>query len=346
MDTPPLTPDPASFTDTVINVRFVLLPDSLALDWAGPAEVLRSANRVCQALGQPPRFDVGFIGPEPEPLTSVGVRLTGVAPLPEPVHASTTRPTWVVLVGNPGDCMPIDTPAARSTLHWLRGLRLKAGELELLTVCAGSVLAAHAGLLSGREATTHHQHLDELEAADRSCRVLTNRVFVQDGPVHSSAGVTTGIDLMLHRVSATCGPVVAARVAQALVVSLRRAPNDAQLSPYLTHRDHLHATVHRVQDAVSQAPRADWSLARMAELACTSPRHLTRLFDIHAKVAPQTYVRGIRLSAAQRALRNGCNVNQAADWAGFSSATQLRRAWVQAGLAGTPSGHAGNPPSR
>ena len=76
--------------------------------------------------------------------------------------------------------------------------------------------------------------------ADPTCRVQSNRVFVTDGPVCSSAGVTTGIDLMLHRISGVCGPVVAAQVAQALVVGLRRGLHDPELSPFLRHRHHLH----------------------------------------------------------------------------------------------------------
>lgn len=341
----PLTSHPAP---PAIRVLFVVLPHSLTLDWAGPAEVLRSANQVLLRLGEAPRFQVGFVGPEPAPVTSVGVRLAGVAPLPDlgPASADAAtpeRPAWVVLVGEPGDVFQVQAPAAQATLHWLRGLRLIPGELELVTVCAGSVLAAHAGLLSQREATTHHQHLDELREADRTCQVRRNRVFVQDGPVCSSAGVTTGIDLMLHRVSAVCGPAVAARVAQALVVALRRGPQDPELSPFLHHRNHLQPAVHRVQDAVSQAPRTDWTLARMAELACTSPRHLTRLFVGHAGVAPQQYVRQIRLAVAQSALHSGLNVGRAAELAGFSSDTQLRRAWHQAGLTGTPSTRAAPP---
>lgn len=320
-----------------IRVLFVLLPHCLTLDWAGPAEVLRSANSVLQRMGLPPRFELGFVGPLPEPVTSVGVCLSGVLPLPR-LQADSAQPTWVVLVGEPGERMPTTTPAALDALHWLRGLRLVAGQLELVTVCAGAVLAAHAGLLSGREATTHHHHLDELRQADPTCRVQTNRVFVTDGPVCSSAGVTTGIDQMLHRVSGVCGPVVAAQVAQALVVALRRGPNDPELSPFLSHRHHLQAAVHRVQDAVSQSPDAQWTATRMAQVACTSPRHLLRLFEAHAGIAPMAYVRGIRLAVAQQALHSGLAVGQAASLAGFSSDLQLRRAWHQSGLDGTPSG--------
>ena len=92
--------------------------------------------------------------------------------------------------------------------------RIESGRLELLTVCAGAVLAAHAGLLDGRRATTHHHHLDELQAVAPRCEVVSNRVFVLDGAVSSSAGVTTGIDLFLHHIAAVCGPAIAAQVTE------------------------------------------------------------------------------------------------------------------------------------
>ncbi len=320
---------------TLIDVLFVLLPDSLILDWAGPAEALRIANQCLLAQGQPPRFALRFVSPEPQALSSVGVAVSGLAPLP--AYASLHK-SWVVLVGQPGQTINVQTPPAQALLHWLRGLRLAQGQLELVTVCAGAVLAAHAGLLAGRRATTHHQHLDELAQTEPRCDVVANRVFVEDGPVFSSAGVTTGIDLFLHRISALCGPALAAQVAQTMVVAMRRGPHDPELSPFLAYRKHLHAALHRVQDAVGLAPQSDWTVPRMADVAHTSPRHLTRLFLEHADIAPLQYLRRIRLAVAQAALQSGHNVTQAAEIAGFSSDTQLRRAWHQFGLAGTPAG--------
>ncbi|MDP2255808.1 MAG: helix-turn-helix domain-containing protein [Polaromonas sp.] len=326
-----MTPDS---NGSLIDVFFVLLPDSLVLDWAGPAEALRIANQGLVAQGQAARFALHFVSPEPTSPTSVGVALTGLEPLPA---LNMAPPCWVVLVGQPGGAIGVDSDASRAVLHWLRGLRLATGQIELVTVCAGSVLAAHAGLLAGRRATTHHQHLDELQRVEPQCDVVANRVFVEDGPVFSSAGVTTGIDLMLHRISALCGPVLAAQVAQAMVVALRRGPHDPEFSPFLAWRNHIHPALHRVQDAVSQAPQTGWTVPRMAAVAHTSPRHLTRLFLEHANIAPLQYLRRIRLATAQAALQSGCNVTQAAEAAGFSSDTQLRRAWHQFAGAGTPS---------
>ena len=320
-------------TPSPIHVYFALLPGSLVLDWAGPAEALRIANQALVAQGRPERFVQHFVSPTPESMSSVGVAVTGLAPLPDTLPS----PAWVVLVGLAGHHIDVSGAEAQALLHWLRGLRPVAGQLELVTVCAGAVLAAHAGLLTGRRATTHHLHLDELALVDPRCDVAANRVFVTDGPIYTSAGVTTGIDLLLHRISDTCGPALAAQVAQAMVVALRRGPNDPEFSPFLHHRNHLHPALHRVQDAVGQQPQAEWSVPQMAEVAHTSPRHLTRLFLEHAGIAPLQYLRRIRLATAEAALRSGQNVTQAALMAGFSSDTQLRRAWHQFGRGGTPS---------
>jgi len=322
-------------TDLPVDVHFVLLDDSLLLDWAGPAEALRMANQWRQAHGQTPAFSLHFVGPRSHTCSSVGALVTGLAPLPD--LSNPTCPQWVVLVGLPGDRVELDTAPARELLHWLRGLRLAQDRVELVCICAGTVIAAHAGLLAGRQATTHHHHLEELRQAAPGCTVLSNRVFVLDPPLSSSAGVTTGIDLFLHRIAAVCGPALAAQVAQTMVVALRRGPGDPELSPFLRYRDHLHPALHRVQDAVSQRPQEAWTAQTMADVACTSPRHLSRLFMAHAGIAPLDYLRRIRLDLAEAALHAGCSVGRAAELAGFSSDTQLRRAWHQLGKAGTPS---------
>ena len=316
-----------------IRVVFVLLPGSLVLDWAGPAEALRIANQRLCAAGQPERFEIEFASPRATSIGSVGVALANLAPLP----AQWTCPAWIVLVGLPGDSIPVDNAETQDLLHWLRGQRFERGRLELVTVCAGALLAAHAGALAGRRVTTHHHHLDELRAVEPRCDVVANRVFVIDPPVYSSAGVTTGIDLMLHRIADVCGEPLAAQVAQTMVVAQRRGPHDPELSPFLAYRNHLHAALHRVQDAVSEQPQADWSVPRMAEVAHTSARHLTRLFVEHAGVAPLAYLRRLRLAAAQLALASGASVTRAAEISGFGSDTQLRRAWHQFGLPGSPS---------
>ncbi|MEN9892876.1 MAG: HTH-type transcriptional regulator CdhR [Pseudomonadota bacterium] len=335
--TPSATPTPAP-----VDVHIVLLDDHVLLDWAGPAEVLRVARRLLEARGLGPVFTLHCVGPRPQARSSVGAVIADLAPLPDLVRAAAGgRRQWLMLVGQTGARIALDSAPARELLRWLRPLPLRAGHIELLCVCAGAVIAGHAGLLDGRAATTHHDHLDELRAAAPAAQVLDNRVFVLDGPVASSAGVSTGIDLMLHAVSAHLGPVagppLAAEIAQQLVLALRRGPQDAELSPFIAHRQHLQPLLHRVQDAVARDPRAAWTLETMAARAPTSTRHLRRLFRQHAGLAPMAWLLQLRLALAQAALRSGHGVGRAAELAGFSSDAQLRRAWQRAGLAGTPS---------
>lgn len=301
----------------------MLLPNSLVLDWAGPAEALRIANQQLRAGGQAERFAIEFVSPSPASVGSVGVTLSGLAPLP--THWD--GPAWIVLVGLPGSTVTTAGAEAQALLRWLRGQRLEPGRLELVTICAGALLAAHAGALAGRRATTHHHHLDELRRVEPRCDVVANRVFVIDSPLYSSAGVTTGIDLMLHRIADICGEALAAQVAQTMVVALRRGPQDAELSPFLAYRNHLHPALHRVQDAVSETPQDDWSVPRMAQVAHTSARHLTRLFVEHAGVAPLAYLRRLRLATAQLALQSGANVTRAAEISGFGSDTGASSVW-------------------
>ena len=322
---------------TPIDVYFVLPRGSLILDWAGPAEALRIANIEVTDSGaqRDAPFRLHFTGPSAASESSVGATIAGLMPLPERLAA----PAWVVVVGKTGTGKRrADLAEDRAVTQWLARVRPGREGLRLVTVCSGALLAAAAGLLDGRRVTTHHLDLEYLQEQVPAAQVVPDRVFVHDGDLWSSAGVTAGIDLALHLVSDHCGAVVAARVAQRMAVALRRGPDDPALSPFLSHRQHLNARLHGVQDAVSRAPHEDWTAQRMASVARTTPRSLNRLFASHAGTTPLAYVRGIRLALARSALEAGSSVARAAEAAGFSSDLQLRRAWRAVGSPGAPSG--------
>lgn len=316
-------------TPEAIDVLFVVASRSLLLDIAGPAEAFRLSNQTLERTGAGTRFRLRYAGAAATIESSVGLVLSGLEPLPEALP----RPTWVVLMGQPAEVLAKPDAGSAATDRWLaRTLGpLLAGQPQhrLVTICAGSLLAARAGLIGSRRCTTHHALLDALRRAAPSAQVVDNRVFVLDGTLASSAGVTAGIDLALHLVAATCGERHAAAVAQDMVVYLRRSPNDPELSPLLAHRHHLHPAVHRVQDAVCADPSADWTMHAMAAVGHVTERHLLRLFTAHARVSPLAYLTAIRLERARQHLRRGASVTRAAQEAGFHSDLQLRRAWRQ-----------------
>src|ERR1041385_3917419 len=289
----------------LIDVLFVIVPHSLLLDIAGPAEAFRLANQHRGRQGLPPRFRLRFASPVETQDTSVGLAIGGLESLPEELG----RPSWVVVVGQPTEHLSLVTPAVAAAARWLnrrlaRSLRENSGDHRLVTICSGTLLAARAGLLGGRRCTTHHELLDALRTLAPRASVIDNRVFVVDGPVASSAGITAGIDVALHLIGEECGEALAASVAEDMVVYLRRSDRDPEQSPFRIHRAHLHATVHRVQDAIIKEPERDWNTAALARVGHTTERHLLRLFVEHARVSPLQYLRAIRLERARQALEH------------------------------------------
>lgn len=308
-----------------IPVLFVLLPNVLMLDLAGPAEVLRLAAQGESETAL--KVDLHYVSPVASLQSSIGLPLSGLAPLPEFLMPG----TLVVLVGSTTGTTPAQQlqfeQASVVVTDWLQRVFEPSGN-RLVCICAGALIAAKAGLLEGRQCTTHHSLCATLQAIAPNARVLENRLYVTDGPISCSAGVTAGIDLMLHLVAGLAGPQLACSVARDMVVYMRRGGADPQLSPWIAGRNHLHPALHRVQDAITAAPCDDWSVTRMASLACTSSRHLARLFQEHAGISPLDYLHRLRVSVARELLaQSTLDMEAIAERAGFGSARHLRRIW-------------------
>ncbi|HMN45275.1 MAG TPA: helix-turn-helix domain-containing protein [Povalibacter sp.] len=299
-------------------VLFAMLPDLVLLDVAGAAEAFRIANQEV-----PGTYDLRFVAPTPGLRTGVGLELHKLPPLPKRVADESI----VVITGVTGSAVRFDRPEIQQLIEWLKPVAANPA-VTIMCVCAGSVIAAKAGVLRGRECTTHHEHIEELAAIEPTAVVHANRLFVEDGRLFTSAGVTAGTDLALHMIGQHLGHQVAASVARKLVVYMRRSGTDPQLSPWLMHRNHIHPAVHRVQDAVTKQPTADWSSQRLASVACMSERNLARLFAEHAACSPLDYVQRMRVALARDLLTNSSlDIERVAERAGFSSAHHLRRVW-------------------
>jgi transcriptional regulator GlxA family with amidase domain len=300
------------------EVIFALLPRLVLLDVAGPAEAFRIANRLV-----PGSYTLRFVGSTRSLDSSVGLRVARLRPLPRALPQAST----IIVTGIAGSKVDGNEPAIARLAKWLKHIMADESH-TLMCVCAGSVVAGHAGLLSGRDCTTHHDHVEELRGVDPAARVHANRIFVEDGRVFTSAGVTAGIDLALHVIGRQLGHRVAATVARELVVYLRRSAADPALSPWVLHRNHIHPVVHKVQDAVSRNPAGEWPAQKLADVAHTSARNLARLFAQHAQCSPLDYVQRMRVGLARELLTQGqLSVDRVAEMSGFSSAHQLRRVW-------------------
>jgi len=307
-----------------IAVYVVLPARTLLLDVAGPIEVLRKANQFQQEVA----FDVRYVGALPELTSSIGLRLTGIGLLPEAIEPD----AMVILSGHTddpisaGNVMEPEDAGSYEVIGWLA--RVIQPGIRLVCICSGALLAARAGLLDGKACTTHFTDCELLAKAAPTARVLENRLYVEDGERYTSAGITAGIDLMLHIVGQLTSPATAAAVARFLVVYLRRAGTDPQLSPWLEGRNHIHPAIHRVQDAITAEPARDWPLDALAKLAFVSPRHLSRMFNEHTGMSIPDYVNRLRVALAQQLLsETRLDMERVAERAGFASSRQLRRAW-------------------
>jgi transcriptional regulator GlxA family with amidase domain len=199
------------------------------------------------------------------------------------------------------------------------------------SVCAGAFLLAEAGLLDGRRAATHWQLAADLARYYPLVSVEPDPVFVRDGAVFSSAGVTAGIDLSLALAEEDHGADLAREVARQLVVFMARPAGQSQFSARLVPRDARHPALRQVMDAVGADPAAAHRMDVLARQAGVSPRHLSRLFRTETGLTPGQYVESVRMEAAQALLEAGNEpVDTVAEQSGFGSAESMRRAFQQA----------------
>jgi transcriptional regulator GlxA family with amidase domain len=303
-------------------VYFVLHPQFLLLDLAGVAEAFRYANEFA-ARGTTRPFALHYVAPtsDAEVHSSVGVAVVRTGPMPEQLEDDAI----VIIVGARSNPNFDRIKTQRDIVDWLQ--QKVRPEHWVLCICSGALLAARAGLLDGRECTTHHELCEELSRIRPAVRVQLNRIFVRSGNVFTSAGITAGIDLALHVLGDLLGPRVALDIARMMVVYLRREAEDPQLSPWLAYRNHLHPLVHQVQDAVTGNPQRDWTLPALGRLVHLSPRQLTRLFQLHSGISPAAYVMKLRGARAEELLKStDMPVERVGEKAGFGSARQFRRA--------------------
>ena len=288
----------------------VLVPGVHLQDLAGPVQVLHEAKR----------YALVHCGESRAVRSAQGLTLAGLSPLPAPRQGD--------LVLMPGFDSSLLAGSMRLPLAWLRRAH-RAGAC-IASICSGAFALARAGILDGRRCTTHWRLTERLQREHPRARVLENRLFVDDGPVVTSAGVTAGIDLMLWLVERDHGPLAAAQVAREMVVYLRRRGEGGQQSVYLDHRTHLHPGVHRVQDFIVQNPQERASAEALARIAGMSPRNLTRVFRRATGVTPHQFSSRVKLQLARDLLDDPQRTVEAiAGSVGFDDGRQLRRLFRQ-----------------
>ena len=223
-------------------------------------------------------------------------------------------------------------------LDWLR--RMSARARRIGSVCTGAFLLAAAGILNGRRAVTHWDWCARLAEAFPNVKVEQDPIYLKEGNVYTSAGVTAGIDLALALVEEDHGHRRALKIARDLVVFMRRPGGQSQFSSLLAAQASARRPIEDLQAWMVDHLRSDLSVATLARRCGMSPRHFARIFAIEKGVTPARFVEQIRVDAA-RALLEGSNdgPKEVAARTGFGSADSMRRSFVR-GLGVAPGEYA------
>lgn len=250
---------------------------------------------------------------------------SGTIYLPDAGLSEAAQPCDTLIVAGP---YGVPARPSETVKRWLRD---QAGQARRYgSTCTGAFLLADAGLLAGRRVTTHWEYADRLAAGHPDIRVDADRIFVRDGRVFSSAGVTAAIDLAFSLIEEDHGRALALWVARRLVVFLKRPGGQSQFSAALTAQSGATSPIDRIRLHILESPRADLGLATLAQTAGVSPRHLSRLFRIELGVSPAAYVELTRIDIARGLLEDStAPIKAIAYAAGFGSTTTLRRAFLR-----------------
>jgi transcriptional regulator GlxA family with amidase domain len=291
----------------------VVFDDVTMLDVAGAGEVFAEANR----YGADYRLRVASVDGR-DVTTSIGTRL-GVTGAISSIESADT----IVVAGSD------NLPRRAIDPELVAAIKAVAARTRrLASICTGSFILAEAGLLNGRRATTHWHDARLFARAFPEITVEPDAIYVRDGDVFTSAGVSSGIDLALALVELDYGTKLVREVARWLVVYLKRAGGQSQFSVLVEADPPPDSPLRAATDAIAADPGADHSVKRLADRASLSTRQLTRLFQSELGMTPARYVEMVRIDFARGALDAGRSVAEATRLAGFGSTETLRRVFL------------------
>ncbi|MER8043546.1 GlxA family transcriptional regulator [Streptomyces sp. NPDC094032] len=301
-------------------VLVVLFDGVQSLDVTGPVEVFSGGGRVA---GVPDAYPIRTASLDGGPVrTCSGLRLLPDSGLAEAVADG--PPHTLLVPGGEGTRHP--DPAL---VDWLRAQGPRAE--RLVSVCTGALLLAEAGLLDGHRVTTHWIACAQLAREHPAVEVDPDRIFVRDGRLATSAGVTAGIDLALALVEEDLGRDAALTVARHLVVFLRRPGNQAQFSAQLSAQTARREPLRELQHWITEHPDDDLSVEALAARARLSPRHFARAFQAETGTTPGRYVDRVRVEHARRLLEETTRgVEEVSRAAGYGTPEAMRRAFLKA----------------
>lgn len=304
-----------------LHVVLLAVPPILELDLTGALTVFTFANSLDGRTPQPYRVTIASGGTSRTLGGDCGLEMRAA------FHFSDIKDPIDTLIVVGGDESANPLPLAANLDHWLKS---KEGQVRrMASVCTGAFVLAKAGLLDGRKAATHWAYSDRLRSAHSQIDVDPGAIWVRDGNVYTSAGVTAGIDLSLALVEEDLGSALALRIARQMVVFLKRTGGQRQFSVALTAEAPVSRTFVALRAWIAENLGNPLTVEQLASQMAMSPRNFSRVFRTETGTTPARYIRQARVEAARTLLeQTRRTVEDIAAYCGFGSAEVMRRSFL------------------
>ncbi|QPK61829.1 GlxA family transcriptional regulator [Methylomonas sp. LL1] len=314
---------PESFKFECRTIGIVVFPGVEALDITGPSEVFNFANLSLQKQGISEHniYSIKLLAKKPGPVTTMsGLQLVA----PDAYGDLNAEIDTLLIPGGDMEQVLSDT----KLIDWIKAMSPKVR--RLVSVCTGAFLLAEAGLLEGCKATTHWNYCQRLAREYPGIQVKPDYIFIQEGHIFTSGGITSGIDLALALLEEDWGRDLALFVARFLVVFLKRPGGQSQFSSYLACEASQRPDLRELQAWIIEHVDQDMRIEALAERMAMSPRNFARLFLTETGMTPAKFVEMTRIDRARHLLETGeLSVEAIASQTGFKDAERMRRAFIR-----------------
>lgn len=304
------------------SICFLLLPQVHLMDLAGPAQVFYEASNLGSS-----DFQLLFCGVEEELRSEQGLVFADLKMFSS-IHLKSGDFIFI-----PGiDFKAFTEGKLRKHVEviapWLK-MQLEQG-VQIASVCTGALVLAATGLLNRKKCTSHWKCIDYMKEHYPLVYAQTDRLYVNEGNIYTSAGMTSGIDMALSILEKVYGPLLPAKVAREMVVYMRRNDTDMQQTIYLDYRTHFNPSIHVVQDYIISNPAVNPGLEELASISNTSVRNLTRAFKKATGHTIIEFKNEVKIELARTLIHNNAyTVEKIASLCGFQSVRHFRRIWTK-----------------
>lgn len=309
---------------SIRHIVIIIPPYSTLLNTAGPLEIF---NKAIEKLDSVPgetnfRYEVHVVSMDE---STYIITSSGLPVVAESSYSDISYPIDTLIVA--GLSNQPDYIYDADFIHWLQEQYRQVR--RMCSICAGAFLLAKAGILNNKRSTTHWSRCDKLQREYPHTKVEVSRIFVKDGKVYTSAGITSGMDLAIALIEEDFGQSFALYIARWMVLSLKRHGNQVQYSTFLDCQSIENPVMRKICQWIVKHLNEDLTVETLAENVAMSPRNFARVFVREFNITPAKYINRLRINyACQYLIDTEMSLDKVAAECGLKNAENLRRLFL------------------